>query len=94
VLPSSLGGRRLTTDEGPKEGRCRPHSHFGGAGLKGGGELQAKPSEAQGKGELCDHRVRSHGSGRRVLHQVEGGEKHLPSGGGDVSPDHTVMRVR
>jgi hypothetical protein len=69
-----------------------PHSHIGGAGrcqeggigLKGGGELLAKPAGAQGKGELGDHRVRLHVSGRRVLNQGEGGEKHPPFGGSDL----------
>jgi hypothetical protein len=76
--------------ERPKEGRRGPHSHVGsacccqegGVGLKGGGEPQVKPASTQGKGELGDHRVPPHGSGRSVLHRVEGGEKHLPFGGG------------
>jgi hypothetical protein len=51
---------------------------------RGGGEPQAKPAGAQGKGELGDHRVRLHVSGRRVLHQVEGGEKYLPCRYSDV----------
>jgi hypothetical protein len=78
--------------EGAKGGWRGPHSHVGGAsrceeggiGLEGGGEPQAKPAGAQGKGELGDHRVRLHVSGRRVPHQVEGGEKHPPCGGSDV----------
>jgi hypothetical protein len=77
---------------GAKGERHGPHGHVGGAGrcqeggvgLKGGGELQAKPAGAQGEGELGDLRVRLHGSARRVLHQVEGGEKQLPFGGSDV----------
>jgi hypothetical protein len=71
--------------EGSKGGRRGPHGHVGcagdchegGGGLEGGGEAQAKPSGAQGKGELGNHRVRLHLSSRRVLHQVEGGKKHL-----------------
>jgi hypothetical protein len=69
--------------KGRKEGgagRCQK----GSIGLKGGGEPQAKPAGAQGKGELGDHRVRLHVSRRRVLNQVEGGEKHPPFGGSDV----------
>jgi hypothetical protein len=86
---STVGARGV---EGPKRGRRGLHSHVGRAGrcqeggvsLKWGGEPQAKPTRAQGKGELGDHRVRPYGSGSRMLHQVEGGEKHLPFGGVDV----------
>jgi hypothetical protein len=54
--------------EGTKGWRRWPHSHVGGAGrrqesgvgLEGGGEAQAKPAGAQGKGELRDHGVRLH----------------------------------
>jgi hypothetical protein len=42
------------------------------------------PPGAQGKGELGNHRVQLHGSRRRVLHQGEGREKHLPFGGGGL----------
>jgi hypothetical protein len=78
--------------EGTKGWRRRPHSHVGGAGrrqeggvgLEGGGKAQAKPAGAQGKGELRDHGVRLHLSRRRVLHQAEGGKKHLTFGGSDV----------
>jgi hypothetical protein len=49
----------------------------------------------QGKSELGNNRV-LHGSGRRVLHQGEGGKKHLPFDGDDVweSRDHGMTRVR
>jgi hypothetical protein len=75
-----------------KGGRRGPHSHVGGAGrcqeggigLEGGGEPQAKPAGAQGKGKLGDHSVQLHDSGRRALHQVEGGEKHPPLGGSEL----------
>jgi hypothetical protein len=78
--------------EGAKGGWRGPHGNVGGAGrcqeggigLKGGGEPQAKPAVAQGKSELGDHRVRLHVSGRRVLNQVEGGERHPPFGGSDL----------
>jgi hypothetical protein len=51
--------------QGPKGGRREPHSQVDGTGrcqegsvsLKGGGEPQAKPSRAQGKGKVGDHRV-------------------------------------
>jgi hypothetical protein len=56
----------------------------GGIGLEGGGEPQAKPAGAQGKGELGDNGVRLHVGGRRVLNQVKGGEKHPPFGGSDL----------
>jgi hypothetical protein len=90
--------------KGAKGGRRGPHSHVGGAGrcqeggigLKGGGEPQAKPAEVHGKGELGNHRIRLHVSGRRVLHHVVGSEKLPPFGGSDVgeSRDHAVMQVR
>jgi hypothetical protein len=85
--------------EGAKGGRRGPHGHVGsagrcqegGVGLEGGGETQAKPAGAQGKGELGNHRVRLHLSRTSVLHQVEGGKKHLPFGGSDVGGE---LRLR
>jgi hypothetical protein len=82
------GGSR----EGTKEGRRGLRSHVGGAGhhqeggasFKGGDEPQAEPPGAQGKGVLCEHLIRPHGSGRRVLHSGTGGKKHLTFSGGDV----------
>jgi hypothetical protein len=60
------------------------HKKSASAALQGGGDPQAKPSGAQGKGKLGNYWVRPHGSRWRVRHQVEGGEKYLPFSGGDV----------
>jgi hypothetical protein len=61
---------------------------------KGGGEPQAKLAGVQGKGELGDHRVRLHGSRRRVLHQVKGGEKRLPFSSDLGDGQHPGQRQR
>jgi hypothetical protein len=74
----------IATSAAPAAAPPSPLSQVGGAGLKGSGEPQAKPPGAQGRGELGDHRVRPYGSGRRMLNQGKGGEKHLPFGGGGV----------
>jgi hypothetical protein len=67
-----------------RKGNGAGHCQESGIGLKGGGKPQAKPTKAQGKGELGNHRVRLHVSGRRVFYQGEGGEKHPPFGGSHV----------
>jgi hypothetical protein len=47
------------------------------------GVVRRRPNPS-GKGELRNHRVRLHLSRRRVLHQVEGGKRHLPFGDSNV----------
>jgi hypothetical protein len=93
-LPPSNQGSAVGAPgvEGLKGGRRGRHRHVsgasrceeGGVGLAGSGEPQAKTSGAQRRGELGNHRVRLHGSGRRVLHQGEGDKKHLPFGSANL----------
>jgi hypothetical protein len=72
--------RRKKRPASRKQNYGQPHRH----GTKQGYATQCEAEPKSTHGAQNRPRVRLHGSGRRVQYQGEGGNKHLPCGGGDV----------